>query len=103
MEYEIIEKMCRPIVMAKPSVWNFTWWVWTNWRYKGNIVSKEVKDTAQKQAEQAFDGFMLWSKRVALWSTILLLLVVFACNAGVEKGSYPAYNGDQYAPTNMNW
>ena len=45
-------------------------------------MSKEVKDAAQKQAEQAFDGFMLWSKRVALCSTILLLLVIFACNSG---------------------
>ena len=25
----------------------------------------------------------------------------FGCNAGVEDDAYPAYNGEQYAPTNM--
>ena len=62
----------------------------------------EVKRIAQSQAEEAFNGFMLWSKRISLWSCIFLAKVVFGCNAGVEEGTYPAYNGEQYNPSNMN-
>ena len=62
----------------------------------------DTREAAQAQAETAFAGFMLWSKRVALWSCIFLAIVVFGCNAGVEKGTYPAYNGEQYNPSNMN-
>jgi len=50
---------------------------------------------------QAFDGFMYWIKKGTIWSCIALGLVVFGCNAGVEDDAYPAYNGEQYAPTNM--
>jgi hypothetical protein len=64
-------------------------------------MSKVTKD-AQKQAEVAFDGFILWSKRVTLWSCIFLCIVVFGCNSGVEKGQYPGYNGEQYNPSGLS-
>ena len=64
-------------------------------------MSKEIKDAAQDQAEQAFDGFMYWMKKGTLYACLLLAVVVFGCNAGVEDDAYPAYNGEQYAPTNM--
>jgi len=64
-------------------------------------MSKEIKDVAQQQAEESFDGFMHWMKRGTYISIAILLAVVVGCNSGVEKGTYPAYNGDQYAPTNM--
>ena len=37
-------------------------------------------EKAQKQAEEAMDGFILWSKRATLWSAFFLCVVVFACN-----------------------
>jgi len=40
-------------------------------------------------------------KRGTLYSCLFLGIVVFGCNAGVEDDAYPAYNGEQYAPTNM--
>lgn len=59
---------------------------------------------AQKQAEEAFDGFILWAKRGTLWSAFFLCLVVFACNNGVETGPNATgskYNGEQYNPSNL--
>ena len=64
-------------------------------------MSKVTQD-AQKQAEVAFDGFILWSKRVTLWSCIFLCIVVFGCNSGVEKGQDPGYNGEQYNPSGLS-
>jgi len=61
-----------------------------------------VRQYAQQQAEDAFVGFMLWVKRGTLYSCLFLAAVVVGCNSGVEDGTYPAYNGDQYAPTNMD-
>lgn len=65
-------------------------------------MSDEVKSQAQEQAEIGFDGFMLWLKRGTLCSCLFLAVVIFGCNAGVEDNSYPAYNGEQYAPSNMD-
>jgi len=62
-------------------------------------------EQAQKQAEVAMDGFILWSKRVTLWSAFFLVLVVVGCNSGVETGPNSTgsqYNGEQYSPSNMN-
>ena len=59
-------------------------------------------EQAQKQAEEAMDGFILWSKRATLWSAIALCIVVFACNNGVETGegkTGSGYNGEVYDPT----
>lgn len=55
-------------------------------------------EQAQKQAEEAMDGFILWSKRATLWSAIALCVVMFACNNGVD-GSGSGYNGEVYDPT----
>lgn len=63
-----------------------------------------VRAAAQKQAEEAMDGFILWSKRTILWSAFFLCLVVFACNSGVETGDNATgsgYNGEQYDPQNL--
>jgi hypothetical protein len=57
-------------------------------------------EEAQKQAEAAMDGFILWSKRVVLWSAFFLCLVVVACNSGVD-GSGSGYNGEQFSPMNI--
>ena len=49
--------------------------------------------------------FMLWTKRVVLYSAIFLGIVVFGCNAGVETGPNKTgsqYNGEQYDPYNLN-
>ena len=55
-------------------------------------------EQAQRQAEQAMDGFIVWSKRVTLWSAFFLALTVVACNSGVD-GTGSGYNGEQYDPT----
>lgn len=58
------------------------------------------REQAQQEAEKTFDAFMMWSKRVALWSVFFLLVVVVGCNSGVHDGqTYPGYNGEQYDPT----
>ena len=63
------------------------------------------KEIAQKQAEEAIDGFILWSKRATLWSAFFLCVVVFACNSGVETGpnaTGSGYDGSVYDPSNLN-
>ena len=63
------------------------------------------REIAQKQAEEAMDGFILWSKRAALWSAFFLCVVAFACNNSVETGpnaTGSGYNGEQYNPQNVN-
>jgi len=61
---------------------------------------KDVRAEAQKQAEESFIGFINYMKKGTI-ASILFLLAVAACNFGVEDNTYPAYNGEQYAPTNM--
>ena len=64
------------------------------------MTAEEVRAAAQAEAERTFDAFIMWSKRVTLWSIIFLLVVVVGCNSGVHEGqSYPGYNGEQYDPT----
>ena len=58
------------------------------------------REVAQKQAEEAMDQFILWSKRVGMWIVIALLVVVVGCNSGVD-GSGSKYNGEQYNPSNL--
>ena len=68
-------------------------------------MSNEVKAAAQEEAERTFEAFMLWTKRVVLYSLIFLCVVVFACNSGVETGpgaTGSKYNGEQYSPSNLN-
>ena len=67
-----------------------------------NMTDEEVRAAAQAEAEKTFDQFMLWTKRVTLWSIIFLLVVVVGCNNGVETGpnkTGSGYNGEQYDPT----
>jgi len=62
------------------------------------------KEQAQLQAEVAMTGFILWTKRVVLYSLIFLCVVMFACNNGVETGKGKTgsqYNGEQYNPSNI--
>jgi len=66
------------------------------------MTDEEVRAAAQKEAEKTFAQFMMWTKRVTLWTIILLLVVVVGCNSGVEDDTYPAYNGEQYNPSNLN-
>ena len=61
----------------------------------------KVRTDAQKQAEVAFDGFILWSKRTA-YASIAFLFIVASCNFGVEDKTYPGYNGEQYSPTGLS-
>jgi|TARA_B110000046_G_C12632001_1_gene249059 hypothetical protein len=68
------------------------------------MEESEVKRIAQSQAEEAYVGFLVWGKRVT-YASIGVLLMVATCNFGVEDGprkTGSGYNGDQYAPTNMN-
>ena len=64
-------------------------------------MSEVVKEAAQVQAEEAFDWFVIWMQSITLYACIFLGVVVFGCNSGVADKPYPAYNGEQYAPTNM--
>ena len=62
------------------------------------------REQAEKQSEQAMLGFIQWTKRVVLYSVIFLMIVLFACNNGVETGpdaTGSKYNGDQYDPQNL--
>lgn len=63
--------------------------------------AKSTRQEAQEQAEAGFEGFMQWTKYVT-YASITFLLAVGACNFGVEDRSFPAYNGDQYSPGNLN-
>jgi hypothetical protein len=65
----------------------------------------DVKKAAQEEAEKTFVEFIVWTKRVVLVSIIFLLVVLFACNNGVETGPNATgskYNGEQYNPSNIN-
>ena len=62
------------------------------------------REQAEKQSEQAMLGFIQWTKRVVLYSVIFLMIVLFACNNGVETGPHATgskYNGEQYSPSNL--
>ena len=62
--------------------------------------AKSTRQEAQEQAEAGFEGFMQWTKYVT-YASIAFLLLEGACNFGVEDRSFPAYNGDQYSPSNL--
>tara|TARA_Y200000002_G_scaffold98383_2_gene79731 strand:- start:1670 stop:1888 length:219 start_codon:yes stop_codon:yes gene_type:complete len=60
---------------------------------------------AQSEAERTFEQFLLWTKRVTMYSVIFLMVVVVGCNSGVEVGPNKTgsqYNGEQYSPSNLN-
>ena len=63
------------------------------------------REQAQLQSEVAMTGFIQWTKRVVLYSVIFLMIVLFACNNGVETGPNATgskYNGEQYDPQNLS-
>jgi hypothetical protein len=65
----------------------------------------DPRASAQEEAEVTFEAFMLWTKRVTMYSAIFLGVVVFGCNSGVETGkgrTGSQYNGEQYDPINLN-
>ena len=60
--------------------------------------------SAEIEAKKTFGLFILWTKRVALVSFLFLMVVVVACNNGVETGKNATgskYNGEQYNPSNL--
>jgi hypothetical protein len=65
------------------------------------MTDEEVRAAAQAEAEKTFEQFMVWTKRIVLWSIFFLLVVVVGCNSGVETGpnkTGSGYNGNQYDP-----
>lgn len=64
------------------------------------MTDDEVRAAAQAEAEKTFAAFIEITKKITLWSIILLFIVVIGCNSGVHDGqTYPGYNGEQYDPT----
>ena len=63
--------------------------------------SDDVKKQALEQAEAGFEGFIKWTK-YGIYGSLAFLLAVGSCNFGVENKSFPAYNGEQYSPSNLN-
>ena len=64
----------------------------------------DVRKAAQQEAEKTFEAFILWTKRILLVSFLFLMVVVVACNNGVETGENATgskYNGEQYNPSNL--
>jgi|TARA_Y100000015_G_C2327078_1_gene59386 hypothetical protein len=60
---------------------------------------------AEQEAKRTFEQFILWTKRVTGYAIFFLLVVVFACNNGVEEGPNATgskYNGEQYDPSNLS-
>ena len=60
--------------------------------------------SAEIEAKKTFELFILWTKRVLLISFLFLMVVVVACNNGVETGENATgskYNGEQYNPSNL--
>ena len=59
---------------------------------------------AEIEAKKTFELFILWTKRIVLISFLFLMVVVVACNNGVETGKNATgskYNGEQYNPSNL--
>ena len=61
-------------------------------------------ESAEIEAKKTFELFILWTKRIVLVSFLFLMVVVVACNNGVETGKNATgskYNGEQYNPSNL--
>ena len=59
---------------------------------------------AEIESKKTFELFILWTKRIVLVSFLFLMVVVVACNNGVETGKNATgskYNGEQYNPSNL--
>ena len=62
------------------------------------------RESSQIEAEKTFELFMLWTKRVTIYSIMFLMVVVVGCNSGVETGDGKTgsqYNGEVYSPMNV--
>ena len=60
--------------------------------------------SAEIEAKKTFELFILWTKRIVLVSFLFLMVVVVACNNGVETAKNATgskYNGEQYNPSNL--
>ena len=64
------------------------------------MQSNNVRQEAQAQAEQAYDLFILWSKRT-VYAIIATLLLLASCDFGTDKETGSQYNGAVYAPRNI--
>jgi hypothetical protein len=64
------------------------------------MQKNSVRQEAQAQAEQAYDLFILWSKRT-VYAIIATLLLLASCDFGTDTKTGSQYNGAVYAPRNM--
>jgi hypothetical protein len=64
------------------------------------MQKNSVKQEAQAQAEQAYDLFILWSKRT-VYAIIATLLLLASCDFGADTETGSQYNGAVYAPRNI--
>ena len=64
------------------------------------MQSNNVRQEAQAQAEQAYDLFILWSKRT-VYVIIATLLLLASCDFGADTETGSQYNGEVYAPRNI--
>jgi len=61
----------------------------------------KTTEMAEQQAEKAYEGFIKYSKAAVYWIlAILVILAYFDFGADRETGSQ--YNGEVYAPMNLN-
>ena len=70
--------------------------------YEDYYAAQLIASYAAQQAEESFNQFMYWMKKGTIISCLFLAVVVVGCNSGVEDDTYPAYNGEQYNPSNMS-
>jgi len=64
------------------------------------MQKSNVRQEAQAQAEQAYDLFILWSKRT-VYIIIATLLLLASCDFGADTKTGSQYNGEVYAPRNI--
>ena len=64
------------------------------------MQNNNIRQEAQAQAEQAYDLFILWSKRT-VYVIIATLLLLASCDFGADTETGSQYNGAVYAPRNM--
>lgn len=62
------------------------------------------REESEIEAKKTYDGFLKASK-YTIYGAAAFFLAVASCNFGVEDGpkkTGSGYNGEQYAPTNLN-
>ena len=64
------------------------------------MKGKEPKELAEIEAKKTFQGFIGWIKTSFYW--IMAILVILAwCNFGTDTETGSQYNGEVYAPRNI--